>query len=208
VKKILNIAAGFAPPMLWATNALAQQAAGAAEAVDDIRDVHGPVLEAAPWWQTLPALLLAVAVAIALFLVARAIVRYFSRPKTAAEIALARIVQAQAKVQQTGVKAFAYEVTEATRAYIEARFSVHAPSQTTEELLDELAADASSPLGKHREQLAELLRFTDLVKYAGADIGAMEIRAIADAARSFIERARDDEKNERKPEPSVEGGAL
>ncbi len=210
MKKILNIAAGFAPTLLYATNALAQQGA-APEAIEDIRDVHGPMLEAAPWWQSVPAILLAAAIAIALFFVARAIVRYFSRPKTPAEVALARIEQARARVNETGTKTFAYEVTEAVRAYIEARFSVEAPSQTTEELLDQLAADPDSPLGKHQGQLSELLRFTDLVKYAGADIGAMEIRSVADAARAFVERARDDDKTEKKAkkaETARQGGAL
>jgi hypothetical protein len=66
--------------------------------------------------------------------------------------------------QQGLVKQYQSEVTDVLRAYIEERFEVPAKESTTDELL--AALNMSSMGTAQREQLANMLRMADMVKFA------------------------------------------
>ncbi len=66
--------------------------------------------------------------------------------------------------QQGFVKQYQSEVTDVLRAYIEERFQVPAKESTTDELL--AALNMSSMAAAQREQLANMLRMADMVKFA------------------------------------------
>ena len=66
--------------------------------------------------------------------------------------------------QQGMVKQYQSEVTDVLRAYIEERFQVPALESTTDELL--AALNMSSMSAAQREQLANMLRMADMVKFA------------------------------------------
>ncbi|MFZ1686170.1 MAG: hypothetical protein WAU70_02040 [Flavobacteriales bacterium] len=69
------------------------------------------------------------------------------------------------KLWQQGMhKQYQSEVTDLLRSYIEQRFGTPALEKTTDELLQELKLSAM--LGAHREQLGNILRSADLVKFA------------------------------------------
>ncbi len=73
-------------------------------------------------------------------------------------------VDAKKLWQQGHVKEFQSEVTDILRGYIEARFHVPALESTTDDLL--AALRVSSMNGSQREQLANMLRMADMVKFA------------------------------------------
>jgi hypothetical protein len=162
------------------------EAQAAVVAGDELRDVHGPVFAPAPWWQglMLPGSIALGALVVLLGVVAaRALLR---RPKSAAELALGRIDRAEAGARILGARAFAAEVSEAVRAFLEARYQVHAPRRTTEELLAQLASDAESPLAQHAASLSELLSCADLVKFSGASLSPDSAARLARLAREFV----------------------
>jgi len=66
--------------------------------------------------------------------------------------------------QQGLVKQHHSEVTDILRGYIEERFNVPALERTTDELLKELSLSAMT--APHREQLGNVLRLADMVKFA------------------------------------------
>lgn len=82
-------------------------------------------------------------------------------------------------------------VSDVVRRYIEDRFALRAPEQTTAEFLD--GAARSRVLS--REDIAELegfLNTCDFVKFAGLRPGAAEARAVSEAARAFVTRTKSD----------------
>ena len=96
---------------------------------------------------------------------------------------------------EVAVRGYYFELTEAVRAYVEARFAVPATDRTTPELARELRA--SSVPAATREPLLELCTRADLVKFADAHPSPDEIRgalaaacALVDATAPARERAR------------------
>lgn len=89
------------------------------------------------------------------------------------------------------IELFYVRVSGILRHYIENRFGIHAPEQTTEEFL------AATRVGEslsdvHREMLDRFLTHCDLVKFAELTPAAEEIQTTFDACRDFIESTRDD----------------
>lgn len=72
----------------------------------------------------------------------------------------------QSKTAQAEVKMFYVELTGIVRRYIERTTNIHAPEQTTEEFLREIAQAAG--FSRHeRQRLKDFLESADLVKFAG-----------------------------------------
>jgi hypothetical protein len=80
---------------------------------------------------------------------------------------------------------FYTELTGILRRYIERRFDVRAPEQTTEEFLE--AARHSETLVPYREMLEDFLTHADLVKFAAYEPSESEIESSVEACRSFVE---------------------
>jgi hypothetical protein len=68
-------------------------------------------------------------------------------------------------IESGEVEAFYVELSRIVRQYIEDRFDLHAPEQTTEEFIRETSVSTILP-GEHRELTAEFLRQSDMVKFA------------------------------------------
>lgn len=156
---------------------------------EDIRDIRGPVAIRSDW--LLPA---AIAVA-ALLLVLLAVLggrRWRRRPRTVRvpppeEIALEQLEAARALLAPERAQEFASAVTAAVRGYLEARYGVAAPRQTTEEFLHSLlGGSGGKPLTSHAPLLEDLLRRNDLVKFARAPLAAPEMEAMLGAAIRFV----------------------
>lgn len=151
----------------------------------DIRDIRGPIVEAAPWWAGFEGVALVALIALVVAVFAAYAARALRRPKDARRIALSRIARAEARRSDAG--GFAEELSEAVRAYLEARFGIHAPQRTTEELLEELAVGESSPLHRHRPALGAFLAQCDLAKFAGAALSSDDLDALSASARALVE---------------------
>jgi hypothetical protein len=99
----------------------------------------------------------------------------------------------EARLVEAGqVKEFYEAISNILRHYIEDRFSLHAPEQTTEEFLYTLAqTDALSPSDK--AGLGEFLGHCDLVKFARHQPTPEQIQRTFDLVKGFIEKTRSDE---------------
>jgi len=82
-------------------------------------------------------------------------------------------------------KAYHTELTALLRRYVEARFDIHAPAQTTDEFLRDPRTRATlSP--EENAQLSDLLRRADLVKFAESADDEESARRAAETVRRFI----------------------
>ncbi len=82
-------------------------------------------------------------------------------------------------------KAFYHRISELLRTYIEERFDIRAPRQTTEEFLHRLSGQAS-PLAPYRRQLQDFLDFCDLVKFAELAPSMDDVERTTATCRTFI----------------------
>ena len=85
------------------------------------------------------------------------------------------------------LKLFYLRLSDIVRHYIEDRFGLRAPEQTTDEFLAALA-DAPQIRGDHQQLLRRFLRQADMVKFAKFMPGADETGGAVEAARRFIEQ--------------------
>ncbi len=86
---------------------------------------------------------------------------------------------------ERAVRGYYFELTEAVRAYVEARFAVPATDRTTPELARELRT--SSVPQATREPLLELCARADLVKFADAHPSPDEGHAALASARALVD---------------------
>ena len=93
---------------------------------------------------------------------------------------LARGLPAQGRYEE-----FYVEVSAILRTYIERRFALAAPEQTTEEFLRGLAGRGDFSQ-ENRRALGEFLRHCDLVKFARLQPTAAEAAATAATCRAFV----------------------
>lgn len=84
--------------------------------------------------------------------------------------------------------AFVVAVSAALRVYLEERFGLRAPEQTTEEFLAAARGRPELPAGA-LNTLGAFLERCDLVKFARAAIGAEERQGLLNAARQFVDDA-------------------
>ena len=90
--------------------------------------------------------------------------------------------------EQSGLDAWYVELSDIVRRYIEERFALRAPEQTTEEFL--LEAGRSALSGPHRELLSAFLVTCDRVKFARYNPGDSESKQALDEARRFLDETR------------------
>jgi len=88
-------------------------------------------------------------------------------------------------VGQGRVKAFYQGVSGILRTYIENRFGLHAPEQTTEEFLLAIRSGSALP-AEYRPLLEEFLAHCDMVKFAELQPTSEQIQKTFDSCKSFI----------------------
>ncbi len=154
----------------------------------DIEEVTGP--ETLPsrriLWYALGGLAAAGAAALALVLLLRRRRRLPAAARPPWELAgeelerlLARGLLASGRYQE-----FYTGISDLVRRYVERRFAVRAPEQTTEEFLQHVQGSAA--LAPHRQLLQEFLACCDLVKFARHRPDSREVERTVDACRSFL----------------------
>jgi len=170
-----------APPSLTA----GAPAAAPTATAGDIRDIRGPKVVPSPELWVIEAV-----GAAALAALAYATWRWYRRvkmaPKTASEIALEKLQKALRLMQPDTAREFSIEVSEIVRKYIEARFSVLASHQTTEEFLHGLVEPSDALLARHQELLGDFLGHCDLAKFARWVLSVEEMKSMHDSARTFV----------------------
>ncbi|MFH1879035.1 MAG: hypothetical protein ABH883_09545, partial [Candidatus Omnitrophota bacterium] len=118
-----------------------------------------------------------------------------SREKTAPlppyEIALAELdrIEGMGLIGKGKIKEYYYLISICMRTYLENRFSLRAPEQTTEEFLKYVSG--SSRLARaYIELLKDFMYHCDLVKYAKLEPGKPEADNLLKTTRHFIEETK------------------
>jgi len=107
------------------------------------------------------------------------------------EWALAQLdaVRREQWVERGMIQQLYYRLSDIVRAYLELRFGLMAPDQTTDEFLaDVRAGTVLDP--NQKQSLGDFLRACDMVKFALDRPNADDIERSFDAAREFIQRTR------------------
>lgn len=112
------------------------------------------------------------------------------------ELARERLTAALALLSQP--ERFCTAVSEITRTYLEDRFGLRAPEQTTEEFLAELPRSAVLDV-RHKDVLADFLTRCDLVKFARFEPTRDELMELHNAALNLVDETTP---------PSAPSGAI
>jgi len=83
------------------------------------------------------------------------------------------------------VKTYYQKLSNILRTYIEGRFGLQAPEQTTEEFLNDLKSDSSFQ-DQHQSLLKNFLKHCDLVKFAEHTPQEEDVQKTFDSCKSFI----------------------
>ncbi len=92
-------------------------------------------------------------------------------------------------LEQGKIKEFYIAISNIMRFYIERRFGVHAPEQTTEEFLEAVSQDHLFEAAT-RNTLKQFLSHCDMVKFAEYQPETKEIQKSVDITRDFIEQTK------------------
>jgi hypothetical protein len=106
------------------------------------------------------------------------------------EVALEALERLQRLTPQEGhaMRQAAFAASEIIRIYVEARFALHAPYMTTEEIFGRLTS-LSELQPEQRRRLKEFLEQTDRIKYAGMVPDGAQLQAVFERARRFVQVA-------------------
>ena len=108
-----------------------------------------------------------------------------SAMEKAQEDALAALEKLFALIDREESRPYAQESSAIVRRYIEARFHLDAPRQSTEEFLEEVQRSPRlTP--NHQQLLGEFLRVCDLLKFARTFANRDELKALHEAAINFV----------------------
>ncbi len=164
-------------------------------AIAEIEDVVEVRTDLKWWW---------VGGGIAVVVIAAAVLLYANRPrrKTAVkrvyrpahDIAydMLRAIAKEKLVEQGRVKEFYEKLSGCLRRYIENRFQLRAPEQTTEEFLEQLKNSDDLPL-EYKQQLAKFLEHCDLVKFARYQPSGEQINESLNMAERFVDKTKSPE---------------
>jgi hypothetical protein len=118
------------------------------------------------------------------------------RPESRALQAIDRLA-AEDLISAHALDAFYTRLTSILRRYIEERFALSAPKQTTREFLESVQ-QASQLTPAHRTMLGKFLSAADLVKFARQQPSSAEANRVLTTGRAFVEMARHDARTQGK----------
>ena len=174
-------------PPKGASAALSGQARPPMPVTGVIQDIRGPVEipTVTPWFHRLLLILLVLAVLGAIWWALRRRARQQAEfRESAAARARARLSEAWAWVDQP--ERFCTRLSEVVRVYLEERFGLNAPDQTTEEFLASLPQSTVLESGL-KPLLEEFLSQCDWAKFAQGDPGRTECERLHQMASRLID---------------------
>ena len=146
-------------------------------------------------WIAIAVVLVLAVVAFVLWRRARRLRLQRPEPSEAAHLlALAALdrLQSDDLITLQHVEEFYVRVSSILRYYIEWRFGLRAPEQTTEEFLDAMLV-AGGPIAEYRDLLSAFLKHCDLVKFARHQPATDDMHNALQRAREFVEQTADAE---------------
>jgi hypothetical protein len=161
------------------------------ELIDDLQLVDPPEPFRLDWWYVAAAVI--VIVLLAMFLRKRGRTRLVrlqaAKIRRAWLDALDELEKLFALIDRGESRPYALESSAIIRRYIEDRFEMSAPRQSTEEFL-ETAQHSPKLEPRHQASLGEFLRICDLLKFAKTLADKQELRNLHDAAVAFVKETR------------------
>ena len=137
--------------------------------------------------------ILALAIAIILYLKKKKKIVFIKTPKKPAHITAYEKLQGLVELQlieKGEYKAFYYSISFIFREYLENRFNLKAPEQTTEEFISDIYS--RSIFEKESQSiLKEFMEFSDLVKYAKHKPENSDIQKSFNIVKNFIEKTKE-----------------
>ena len=118
--------------------------------------------------------------------------------------AMAKLDKAETVYVESGAKAYAQEVSQAVRDYIEAVHNLPAPERTTEEFL-QIAAASPQLDEKERGILESILKLADIAKFAQHSFRGEEKSELLTDAREFLAHDNDKLAQKQKSEKTEPG---
>jgi hypothetical protein len=115
--------------------------------------------------------------------------RCIYQPAHEIAFAVLQAIAGEKLVEQGRIKEFYEKLSGCLRQYIENRFQLRAPEQTTEEFLEQLKTSDALKL-EHKQELERFLGHCDLVKFARYQPSNEQINESLTMAESFIERTK------------------
>jgi len=112
------------------------------------------------------------------------------RPAHTLALAALEHLQRQDLIGQERIEAFYVRVSTILRRYVELRFGLRAPEQTTEEFLVSALATGGL-IAAHRDLLEAFLRQCDLVKFARHRPTPSDMEETCESAKNFVEHTAD-----------------
>jgi len=95
-------------------------------------------------------------------------------------------------LEQDECKPFYTELSLILRTYLEGRFSLNAPDETTEEIVEELSRSPELN-GAQRNILQEFMRQADIVKFAKGHPDRPTMESAFNTTRQFVEETKQPE---------------
>ena len=160
----------------------------------ELHDIEPPVSlpkpGMAPWikWAIAGGIaLLMVVIALVVFVVRRKRPEKLPPPVPAHEVAFQQLeaLVAENLPRKGEIKTFYQRISDILRHYIENRFGLHAPEQTTEEFLEGMRNSPKLP-AVHQPSLRGFLQHCDLVKFADHTPDTAEVQHTFDACKNFV----------------------
>jgi len=112
------------------------------------------------------------------------------RPAHALALAALAHLQRQDLIGQERIEAFYLRLSSIVRRYVELRFGLRAPEQTTEEFLNAVLTTGGL-IAAHQELLESFLQHCDLVKFARHQPRPADMEEAFDRAKNFVESTAD-----------------
>ncbi len=106
--------------------------------------------------------------------------------RTPSEIALTSLTALEKNPESLSAEAFADQAAQTIRRFIMERFGIAAPRRTTEEFLQALSKNDSSPLIHESGHLQKFLSSCDLAKFASSALTPTQRAELLQAARGFV----------------------
>jgi hypothetical protein len=162
----------------------------------ELKEIAEPVEMPAPWWPWIVGGIGLAALVVALLWWRRRkqLERDAIPPPAPHDVAYAELdkLMALGLLEKGEAKLFYLRLSNVLRHYIEDRFGLRAPEQTTEEFLAEL--QRGQPFApKHNESLQAFLEHCDLVKFAELQPTPEEAETSVDLCRKFIGETKQEE---------------
>lgn len=111
------------------------------------------------------------------------------KAKSPLSIALTSLAELAGTGEKLPAETFANNAARTIREYIASQFGIAAPRRTTEEFLDELAKNETSPIASQSDHLRGFLKSCDLAKFAGSNLNMNQREELLQAARGFVEKS-------------------